>query len=114
VGGYLEVDERAEAAVRREVREETGLMLTDVRLFPKIYDDPRRDPRRHAVSLVFVARAVGTPQPGDDAAGTVVVPLADLPRLAADGRSFAFDHGEIFLDYLASAMASPPAARSGE
>ncbi|CAM9848989.1 unnamed protein product, partial [Phaeothamnion confervicola] len=106
-GGFVEVGETAETAVRREVFEETGLTVTSLHFF-RVYDNPKRDERRHTVSLVYVARtAAGGPPPaaGDDAVGAAVVPLAALPKLAGENR-FGFDHGRIYLDYLADPAAA--------
>ncbi len=53
-GGFLERGEQAEAALRREVREETGLDLADVALYRV------RTLDRH-IEIIFCARAVGEP-----------------------------------------------------
>src|SRR5215208_6386065 len=66
-GGFVDVGESLEAAAVREAQEETGL---DVRLIEQFraYSDPRRDPRGHTVSTVFLGTAEGEPRGGDDAA----------------------------------------------
>lgn len=51
-GGFLEKNEQPEAAVRREVREETGLELRDVSMHRV------RTIGRH-IEIIFVATAVG-------------------------------------------------------
>lgn len=102
-GGFVEVGETVEEACAREVREETGLDVEVVRLLG-VYSDPKRDPRGHVVSAVFVVRPVGGTAAeaweadlagGDDAAEARAFPLDDLPELA-------FDHGDIVADYVAS------------
>ena len=57
-GGRVEADEDTWHACVREAREETGL---DVRIIRMIgfYDDPARDPEKHAVSMAFLCRPVG-------------------------------------------------------
>jgi 8-oxo-dGTP diphosphatase len=93
-GGFLEYGESLEAAAAREAKEETGL---DVELLRQLhtYSNPSRDPRGHTVSTVFIARARGTPQAGDDAGEVRVCHLSQLPS------PLAFDHEKILADYLA-------------
>ena len=91
-GGFVDIGETVEDAVRREMREETGLEI-DLRCLLGCYSDPHRDPRGHTVSLVYVATARGTPQAQDDARDVAVV---DPDALA---RPLAFDHETILADY---------------
>lgn len=68
-GGFVEIGETMEAACRREVREETGIEVGELRLVG-VYSDPSRDPRGHTVSVAYAAmlpRAL-SPQSGSDAA----------------------------------------------
>ncbi len=90
-GGFVDYGESYEAAAIREAREETGLEVTLVRQL-HTYSDPGRDPRQHTASTVFIARAAGTPQGGDDAAEARIFTCDNLPELA-------FDHGRILADY---------------
>jgi len=82
-----------EGAAIREAREETGLDVDLERQF-HTYSAPHRDPRGHAVSVVFIGSACGAPQGGDDAAEARVFSLSDLPA------DMAFDHRAILNDYL--------------
>jgi O-acetyl-ADP-ribose deacetylase (regulator of RNase III)/ADP-ribose pyrophosphatase YjhB (NUDIX family) len=93
-GGFVDYGESLEEAVKREAKEETGLDLTEIRQF-HTYSDPKRDPRFHTIGTVFIAKAKGKPQAGDDAAGLKVVSLNDLKKY-----EFAFDHKKILEDYL--------------
>jgi 8-oxo-dGTP diphosphatase len=90
-GGFVDVGETMEAAAVREAREETGLgvELTDLLW---VYSDPRRDPRRHTASAVFLGRAAGEPRGGDDAAEARAFAWDALPS------PLAFDHAEILAD----------------
>jgi 8-oxo-dGTP diphosphatase len=90
-GGFDDQGETLEAAATREAREETGL---DVRLedLLYVYSDPRRDPRRHTVSAVFLGRASGEPVGADDAEEARAFAWDALPA------PLAFDHAEILRD----------------
>lgn len=92
-GGFVEIGETVEAAVRREAFEETGLKLNELHLLG-VYSDPRRDPRFHTVSVVFHTVCEGAPQGGDDAAEALAFPLNELPS------PIVFDHAAIIKDYL--------------
>jgi 8-oxo-dGTP diphosphatase len=91
-GGFVDYGESLEGAARREALEETGLELEDLRQF-HAYSDPRRDPRQHNVTVVFLARAIGQPRAGDDARSCEVFPLGAFPV------PLAFDHEKILRDY---------------
>jgi ADP-ribose pyrophosphatase YjhB (NUDIX family) len=92
-GGFVDYGESFEAAAVREAREETGLEVTGLYQF-HTYSDPGRDARLHTASTVFIGRAEGVPQAGDDAGEVGLFSREDLPDLA-------FDHAVILADYYA-------------
>jgi 8-oxo-dGTP diphosphatase len=91
-GGFVEVGESVEEAVRREILEETGLTLGNV-MQMHTYSAPGRDPRLPTVTVIFAGRASGTPVAGDDAAETRLFTLDALPP------DLCFDHRQVLEDY---------------
>lgn len=68
-GGFLEPDETAEQAVRRELAEETGVNA-DAIIQLRMFSDPHRDPRTRIVTVAYIAVLDRLPdaRAGDDAA----------------------------------------------
>lgn len=91
-GGFMNMDETVEQCAVRELEEETGLKVHEIRQIGA-YSKVDRDPRGRTVTVAFLvitdkAEAVcGL----DDAAHAQWFPLSALPNLA-------FDHEEIMAD----------------
>lgn len=92
-GGFVEYGETLEQAAVRESKEEININITDLKQF-KAYSDPKRDPRWHAVTMVFIAKGAGVPEAGSDAKEAM---LYDPMK---EKKDFVFDHNEIINDYV--------------
>lgn len=95
-GGFVDVGESVEEAVVREMKEEISLDVEITKLLG-VYSDPKRDPRFHTASVVYVCRAYGEPKAADDAKEVIVIPK---DRLASQQNELVFDHAKILEDYL--------------
>ncbi|MEC3974601.1 NUDIX hydrolase [Amycolatopsis sp. H20-H5] len=95
-GGHVDTGETFLQAAERELTEETGLRVTDLRQLD-IYDRPDRDPRGRYVTVAFftVLPAMVKPTAGDDARVAAWVPLTWLHRKPDE---IAFDHAAILAD----------------
>jgi 8-oxo-dGTP diphosphatase len=93
-GGFVDVGERVEEALRREMKEEINLDVEIIKLLG-VYSDPNRDPRFHTASVVFIAKAQGRPKGGDDAKDAKLYALEEIPM-----KQLVFDHGTILQEYL--------------
>ena len=92
-GGFVEYQEKVEDSVIREVFEETGLKTKIIELFG-VYSDPKRDPRGHTITLVYLIQKISGQLEGkDDASEAKFFNLSNLPTLA-------FDHGKIISDVI--------------
>jgi len=94
-GGHVEYGETIEEAVRREIKEETSLDIELIDILG-VYSDPKRDPRYHSVSVVFVARPIG----GRIEARSDAKEAKWFKIYEVNSDELAFDHGKIFKDYL--------------
>jgi len=84
-GGALETGESLADAVRREVREETGLEIQPVgvlEIFERIMRDRNGVTEYHYVLIDYVCRVTGGAlRPGDDVCAVEWVRRRDLPKL---------------------------------
>lgn len=87
-GGFLNMNETAEEGARRELREETGLEVKDIKQL-HCFSDPRRDPRGRTISIAFTASTeLKAIKAGDDASKARWFTFDEIPALA-------FDHEDI-------------------
>jgi 8-oxo-dGTP diphosphatase len=88
-GGFVEENEDLQDAARRELEEETGLVVAKLEQLGA-FGKPYRDPRHHTVSIAYMgftsdnAEAIGA----DDATEAKWFSVKNLPELA-------FDHADI-------------------
>ena len=88
-GGFVDQGERSLDAAQRELKEETGVDVSDM-IEVGIADRPDRDPRGWVVSTLFIALISNhtVVQAGDDAQDVQWFRLDQLPTLA-------FDHSDL-------------------
>ena len=83
-GGFLNMDENAEQGALRELREETGLELQNIKELGT-FSEVDRDPRGRVISIAFYALDRKSEVKGDDdAAQARWFALDEVPRLAFD------------------------------
>lgn len=88
-GGFVDENEDLPDAAKRELQEETGLIVNDMEQLGA-FGKPGRDPRHHTVSVAYTgfapddAEAVGA----DDAEEAQWFSVKSLPQMA-------FDHADI-------------------
>lgn len=92
-GGFVDYGESLEQAARREALEETSLDIVLTEQF-HTYSAPERDPRKHTITTVFLARGRGEPVARDDAKAIGLFKEGGLPT------PMAFDHSQILADFF--------------
>ena len=86
-GGFVDYGETTEHAAVREAKEETSIDVELIKLF-NVYSDPDRDPRRHTVSVFYLAHGdMNDAKADDDAKDIGIFSFDDLDNL-----DLAFDH----------------------
>ena len=94
-GGFVDVGEKIEDALIREMKEETNLDVT-IEYLLGVYSEPTRDSRFHTMSVCYVTKAFGEPKAQDDAKSLAIYSLDKIPV-----EKLVFDHGDMIRDYLA-------------
>lgn len=91
-GGFMEIDETLDQCAIRELKEETGLQLTDCYQIGT-YSGVSRDPRTRVITTayLFIIPESVKVEGHDDAAAAKWFPITDIPHLA-------FDHYDIVKD----------------
>lgn len=97
-GGFVDEGERIEDAARREANEETSLNIHLVDILG-VYSDPKRDPRGHLISTVFVGivpsdKVSVEASAQDDASEVEWINLEAIIK-----SNIAFDHKKILFDF---------------
>ncbi|MFP9099205.1 NUDIX domain-containing protein [Flavobacterium sp. RHBU_24] len=84
-GGFVDVGEDLPVAAARELKEETGLVVTGMQQLGA-FGTPGRDPRQHTVSVVYTGFADENAEAtaADDADEAQWFPVKSLPELAFD------------------------------
>ncbi len=93
-GGFMDMDETTEQCAIRELKEETGLHIKEVKQIGA-YSKVNRDPRGRTISVAYLAVIDKPAQVRglDDAAKAEWFELSALPKLA-------FDHADIMSDAI--------------
>lgn len=93
-GGFVEDDEPLEAGAKRELEEETGLVVEELHQLGA-FGAPGRDPRGRTVTIAYWAKLASKMKvkANDDAEDAEWFPVSKLPELA-------FDHREILKEAL--------------
>ena len=95
-GGFVDIGESVEDALKREMQEEVQLDVEIVDLLG-VYSNPERDPRFHTISIVYICKSDQNPVAADDAKAAAVFSVDDLQDI-----DLVFDHNEIISHYLVS------------
>jgi len=98
-GGFINEGEKVEDAAKREAQEETSLDVDLIDILG-VYSDPKRDPRGHNMSTVFIGK-------GPRNSGEEIKPVAKDDAIeiewinieAIGDKKLGFDHRHILLDY---------------
>ncbi len=101
-GGLIDWGEDLATAVRRELKEETGLDIRELGRLVGVYSSPDRDPRVHSICIAVEARVSGTFHI-EDGLEIEAVQAFEPDAIALD--ELAHDHKHQLKDYFSGLTA---------
>jgi 8-oxo-dGTP diphosphatase len=96
-GGIVDWGEDIPNTIRRELKEETGLELVQIRRLVGVYSAPDRDPRIHSICVVVEADVVGDMKVQD------TLEVMEIQAFSPDSlpsEPMSHDHTQQLQDYL--------------
>ena len=96
-GGMIDWGEDIPNAASRELEEETGLKLIEIRRLRGVYSDPKRDPRIHSISVLLEVEAEGKLEPEDK---LEILQVKAFTRDELPLGNLSHDHDRQLQDYL--------------
>ena len=97
-GGFVEYGETVETAAIREAKEETSIDV-ELKGLVNVYSNPDRDPRKHTVTIAFIAKGDFSSRKADSDAKDIDI----FSPEKLDEIDLAFDHDKIIEDCLKKA-----------
>ncbi len=96
-GGMVDWGEDIPTTIRRELKEETGLELAEIRRLVGVYSAPDRDPRIHSICVVVEAKVHGRMDVQDT---LEVIEIQAFPLNSLPPGQMSHDHTRQLQDYL--------------
>jgi ADP-ribose pyrophosphatase/8-oxo-dGTP diphosphatase len=96
-GGMVDWGEDIPSAVKRELREETGLELVKIRRLVGVYSAPDRDPRIHSICVVVEAEVQGNLEVQDT---LEVMEIQAFDPKSLPNEPMSHDHDRQIQDYF--------------
>ena len=96
-GGFVNWGETIETTVQRELAEETGLDLIQIRRLVGVYSAPERDPRIHSICVLVEADVHGTMQVKDS---LEISDVQAFERLGLPIGNLSHDNDQHLQDYF--------------